>query len=128
MKIVGYEEFIRMPAGTIFAPFTPNFFEEGFEIKVDEGHEYIGQWDDEKHWAFLGTMPLEPWLACDDSMTYGEYDVKLEIYDGDSTDAMHYKMFAVLEPHDVKELINALYWALDGCEANTHHNYKEQEK
>lgn len=40
MRIVDYETFIRMPSGTIFAPWTPCTTLEEPEIKVDHGWEY----------------------------------------------------------------------------------------
>lgn len=110
MKIVNYDEFVRMPAGTVFAPYTPCVFEGNFEIKVDEGR----QWGDK--WTFNGTMCLEPWLGdYFQAFDYGTYETELATYDGDSNDASEHKMFAVLEEHEVKRLINALHWALDGC-------------
>lgn len=62
-------------------------------------------------------MPLEPWFENDDELAfdYGTYETEMCVYDGDSVDASYYKMFAVLEPHEVKRLINALHWALNGC-------------
>lgn len=42
MRIVDYETFIRMPSGTIFAPWTPCTTLEEPEIKVDHGWEYKG--------------------------------------------------------------------------------------
>lgn len=39
MRIVDYETFIRMPSGTIFAPWTPCTTLEEPEIKVDHGWE-----------------------------------------------------------------------------------------
>ena len=35
MRLVGFDEFCRMPAGTIFAPYTPCVLEEELAIKVD---------------------------------------------------------------------------------------------
>ena len=109
MLIVDYDTFIRMPAGTIFAPYTPCVFEERLEIKVDHGCEYNGKW------GFNGTMPLEPWLGDIGPFDFGQWDTTLETYDGDSNDASDYKMFAVLEKHEVERLIDALHWAMDGC-------------
>lgn len=121
MLIVDYETFVRMPAGTIFAPFTPCIFEDRFEIKVDPGYEYTDLFSGKKRWGFNGTMTLEPWLGEEfadqlpDGPVYGKYETELGFYDGSSADASEYKMFAVLEPHEVKRLMNALQWALDGC-------------
>lgn len=114
MKIVTYDEFVRMPAGTIFAPYKPCVFEDRMEIKVDGGGEYI-DWQGKKKWGFIGTMPLEPWLGDMAPMDYGEYEAKWEIYDGDQNDASFYSMFAVLEPQDVDKLISILRWAQGGC-------------
>lgn len=126
MKIVDYETFIRMPAGTIFAPYTPCVYEERFEIKVDGGWGFVDG-NGVKTWMFNGTMPLEPWFDTEDDLahTLGQYDVDFEIYDGDSTDASSYDMFAVLEPNDVKRLIQCLKWALAGCPGDSH-DYTEE--
>lgn len=124
MKIVDYETFIRMPAGTIFAPYTPCVYEERFEIKVDGGEEFR-YGPGFKKWIFNGTMPLEPWLGDALPSTLGQYDVDFEIYDGDNVDASRYDMFAVLEPHDVKRLIQCLQWALAGCPGDSH-DYTEE--
>lgn len=108
MKIVKTEEFIKMPAGTIFAPFAPSVFLDGFEIKVDAGDGN----------SYCGTMPLEPWL---DDFTYyceGQYDVDFEVYDGSSADIVQYDLVAVLEEKDVRNLIGKLEWALNGCKGD----------
>ena len=115
MKIVDYETFIRMPAGTIFAPFTPCVFQNRFEIKVDGGWEDYHPITGKKRWYFNGTMPLEPWNANELFEGCDETEASFEVYDGDSTDASSYKLFCVLQPNDVEKLISALYWALDGC-------------
>lgn len=105
MLIVTKEEFIKMPAGTIFAPWVPCCFDAGFEIKVDAG--------DGEH--YNGTMPLEPWIDCIMPLDPGQYDVDFEIYDGDQNDIYKYKYIAVLEPKDIVNLISKLVWALNGC-------------
>ena len=108
MRIVDYETFIRMPAGTIFAPWTSSVFLDRFQIKVDGGREYEGRY------IFNGTMPLEPdteclYEGCEDE------EAAFSVYDGDSTDASHYKWFCILQPYDVSKLVSALHWALEGC-------------
>lgn len=61
MRIVGYNEFIRLPAGTIFAPYKPCVLEDRLAIKVDRGRDIKGF-----GWCFNGIMPLEPWnVECD---------------------------------------------------------------
>lgn len=118
MKIVDYETFIRMPAGTIFAEFEPYRFKSEWEIKVDHGHEYIDRWDKTKQWGYNGTMQIIPWFnegACYKEFDYGTYETEMFYYDGSSADVIGTKYFAVLEPHEIKMMIRALEWALDGC-------------
>lgn len=117
MKIIDYETFIRMPAGTIFAEFEPYVFSE-WEIKVDHGHEYIDSWAKVKQWGYNGTMQIIPWFKDElppDDHIYGTYETEMFEYDGSSADAYGTKYFAVLEPHEVKMMIRALEWALDRC-------------
>lgn len=103
MLIIPRREFLKMPAGTIFAPWIPNAFAYEFEIKVDGG--------DGEH--YNGTMPLTPWLG--DDIYPGQNDVDFKIYDGDQNDIRDYKWIAVLEEKDVRNLISKLEWALKGC-------------
>ena len=39
MKLVDFKTFNRMPAGTIFAPYTPCVLEDRLAIKTDHGRE-----------------------------------------------------------------------------------------
>lgn len=103
MLIIPRQEFLKMPAGTIFAPWIPNEFADEFEIKVDGG--------DGKR--YCGTMPLVPWL--EDGVSPGRNDIDFEIYDGDQNDICEYAWIAVLEEKDVRNLISKLEWALKGC-------------
>lgn len=113
MKIVDYETFIRMPAGTIFAPWEPCVFKDRFEVKVDGGEAYTN-WEGKTAWCFNGTMPLEPWNTEDMYEGY-EGDAEFEVYDGDQNDAASHKWFCVLEDRDIDKLINVLSWAKLGC-------------
>lgn len=108
MLIVKREEFVRMPAGTIFAPWRPNCFMERFEIKVDSGRP-----DPDYGWLYCGTMPLEPSLEY--FTVIGQNDVDFVVYDGDQNDVAEYDYVAVLERKDVENLIGKLQWALNGC-------------
>lgn len=114
MKIVTYDEFIRMPAGTVFAPYEPCVFKDHFEIKVDKG------WEDGSDYYFNGTMPLEPCpvgneYAWGKMMGPGQVDTEMCIYDGSNADYSKDELFAVLEPHEVRRLIKALLWVYEGC-------------
>lgn len=113
MIIMTPQEFARMPAGTIFAPYTPCVFNDRMEIKVDPGSEWY-----DGTWSYNGTMPLEPWLGDDAPMTFGRYEIGWEIYDGDQNDISDEKMIAVLEPEEVRRLIRILEWSLDGCKGD----------
>lgn len=108
MLIVKREDFLKMSAGTIFAPWTPNCFMGTFEIKVDPGRFYP-----DCGWVYSGTMPLEPWL--DDHICPGHNDVDFQVYDGDQNDVSEYEYIAVLERKDIENLIGKLRWALNGC-------------
>lgn len=115
MKIVGFDDFCRMPAGTIFAPYEPCCLKGTLEIKTDAG------WDDpsDKYCShpFNGVMSLEPWIDGSEGLyNIGDRcDASFEIYDGDNVDYKDYKMFLVFEEADVDRLINALLWAKNGC-------------
>ena len=115
MKIVDFDTFCKMPAGTIFAPFTPMVLEEELAIKVDGGEplRYGKYWE---HY-FNGVMPLEPWLG-DSCSLWGvgyQEDAKFEIYDGSSLDYWAYEMFLVFEEKDIDTMIGILNWAKNGC-------------
>lgn len=127
MRIVTYEEFIRMPAGTIFAPYEPCIFKERLRIKTDTGETYVNPITGEESWTFLGAMPLEPWFDIEDVYpdTYGTYSTEMVIYDDAAVDYMDEKMIAVLEPHEVVHLIEALVWAYYGCKGEL--KYYDQE-
>lgn len=119
MRIVNYHDFCRMPAGTVFAPFTPCVLEEGLAIKVDSGEDVPKGhplYDYCSH-TFNGVMPLRPWLG-DDCGLWGigaQEDASFEIYDGDYNDYHDYKMFLIFEEADIDRMIKALIWAKNGC-------------
>lgn len=121
MLIVDYDTFNRMPAGTIFAPYEPCVFNDRLEIKVDHGHYWNGEW------FYVGTMTLEPDIvdtASNDCFKYGKCETEMCVYDGCSADISNYKMFAVLEKHEIERMIKALKWAMDGCPGELE-DYKE---
>lgn len=118
MKIVDFETFVRLPAGTIFAPYNPCVLEDRLSIKVDEGRDSVEPVDliYGSHW-FNGVMPLEPWLG-DYTCLFQPGDqepASFEIYDGDNNDYRDYKMFLILDTEDVDKLIRVLEWAKCGC-------------
>lgn len=115
MIIMTPQEFARMPAGTIFAPYKPCVFNDRMEIKVDGGHSFP---DAPEEWCYNGTMPIEPQLGDDAPMTLGRYEVGWEIYDGDQNDISDEEMIAVLEPEEVRRMIRILVWSLDGCKGD----------
>lgn len=123
MKIVDFKTFNRMPAGTIFAPYTPCVLEDRLAIKVDHGSEFDP--DICRHdWLFNGVMPLEPWnLDC----VFDEESVKasFEIYDGDTNDYCDYDKFLIFEECDIDRLIQVLLWAKGGCKDEDFHEFDE---
>ena len=89
MRIVDYETFIRMPSGTIFAPWTPCTTLEEPEIKVDHGWEYTDD-SGNARWMFDGTCVVMPRPVECDGFAFGECESEFFYYDGDSTDASEY--------------------------------------
>lgn len=116
MKLVSFDDFCKMPAGTIFAPYEPCVLEEELSIKVDPGTEMPKDYPYYRH-GFNGVMPLRPWLG--DSCTLfsigDREDASFEIYDGCNADYMDYKMFLIFEETDVERFIDAIVWAKNGC-------------
>lgn len=116
MKLVGFEEFCRMPAGTVFAPYEPCILTGELEIKVDPGVEMPPDYKWCRH-NFNGVMPLTPWI----DGTRGPWKIgdsleaSFEVYDGTSVDYMDHKMFLVFDEADIDRMINALIWAKNGC-------------
>lgn len=116
MKLVDFETFVRLPAGTIFAPYKPTCLEDGLAIKVDEGRD----WDKSEGYfdshSFNGVMSLEPWMDENCLFTPGDQEpASFEIYDGDNNDYRDYKMFLIFEEEDVNRLIRVLEWVKGGC-------------
>jgi hypothetical protein len=105
MKLITYQEFCRMPAGTIFAPYEPCVLDDRLSIKVDGG--------DENGW-FNGVMPLEPWNV-EEIWEKGECPVSFETYDGANADYIDYDLILVFDEADVDRMIDILKWAKKGC-------------
>lgn len=114
MRLVTTEEFARMPAGTVFAPFEPYVLKDRLEIKVDGG-ALVTNGRGERFWAYNGTMPLEPWNMEDLNDIGDRADAEYEVCDGDQNDLIDEKMILVLERQDVERMIGVLKWALEGC-------------
>lgn len=116
MRLIGFEEFCRMPAGTVFAPYEPCALREDLAIKVDAGRDMPPDYKWYRH-TFNGVMPLHPWI----DGTLGpwgigdELEASFEVYDGDTNDYCDYEMFLVFDEADIDRMINALVWAKNGC-------------
>ena len=119
MHLVDFETFNKLPAGTIFAPYTPCALEERLAIKTDTGEEYKNY-----GWLFNGVMPLEPWNL--DSF-YGDETIRatFEIYDGDTNDYRDYKQFLIFDECDIDRLIKVLQWAKAGCPDELYDGFDE---
>lgn len=129
MKLVDFETFNRMPAGTIFAPYTPCVLEERLAIKVDHGREatipLASLFPSYEGWHFNGVMPLEPWNI---DFPYWDGDsvkATFEIYDGDTNDYRDYKQFLIFEECDIDRLIQVLLWAKGGCKDGDYKGFDE---
>ena len=120
MKIVGFDEFCRMPAGTVFAPYEHCILAEELSIKVDPGEEMPPDYKWCRH-SFNGVMPLRPWLGGAEDKLWNIGDTcpaSFEIYDGSSVDYMEYKMFLIFDEADIDRMINVMLWAKNGCEGD----------
>lgn len=117
MKIVDHETFIRMPAGTIFAPWEPCVMKDGPEIKIDHGRELLIEsgGHPKKIWSFNGTCPIIPQPIEGEGFDFGEVESEFWYYDGDSVDASDYEMFLIFEEKDIDNMIKVLQWAKCGC-------------
>lgn len=120
MRLVDFEEFCRMPAGTIFAPYEPCALVDSLAVKVGEGidmsldHEWCGH-------TFVGVMPLEPWNIGPSGSLLEVGDAEeavFRVYDGSSTDYMEYDMFLVFDEYDIDKMIDVLKWAKGGCKGD----------
>ncbi len=107
-----FKTFNRMPAGTIFAPYTPCTLEDSLSIKTSKGWEI--NYPQYGNWMFNGVMPLEPTNL--DSI-FDEKSVKasFKTYDGDSNDYCDCDKFLIFEKCDIDRLIQVLLWAKGGC-------------
>ncbi|MDD3040058.1 hypothetical protein [Bacteroides sp.] len=104
MKIVATEEFVRMPAGTIFTPCDAyGNPKDDYEIKVD-----AGETDEKGVHHYNGTLPVFPLATAPGHFEFFSYD-------GDSNDARGYEYFAVLEDADIDNVILLLQWAKGHC-------------
>ena len=67
MKKVSKEEFIRMPAGTLYSiPSTDSNIDSCLMIKMDTGISYVNPYDGKTQWGFLGTLQLNPDVPFDE--------------------------------------------------------------
>lgn len=106
MLIVNYKDFVKMPAGTVYATYSPCILGE-LHIKTDEGHARADGW------YFNGAMPLLPYV---EAFQTGEpHENNIAIYDTDSTDYDETDFFAIFQPRDIERMIAQLRWALDDC-------------
>lgn len=116
MKIVDFGTFVRLPAGTVFAPFRPAN-NKPFEIKVDEGCDLYTPSGEDVH-VFNGVVSLEPWIEteyCSLFESYYHESASFKIRDCDNNYYKEYKLFLILEKEDVQRLIKVLQWANRGC-------------
>ena len=119
MRLVGYEEFCRMPAGTVFAPYEPCVLKGDLAIKVDGGGESEWSWTMmDTRYYFNGVMPLVPDMGPDHLLfEVGERcDASFITCDTTNFDYDENDKFLVFEEGDIDRMINALLWAKSGCE------------
>ena len=131
MEIVDFKTFVRLPAGTIFAPYTPCCLTGEIEIKIDKGRPYFSPYVPERH-IFNGTMTLSPWIGNSDHYPlFGPGDkapASFEVYDGSNVDYKDHKMFLIFDEKDIDRLIEVLKWAKNGCKGDNPGEYRGDEE
>ena len=116
MKLVGFETFSRMPAGTIFAPYRPCCILDYLAIKADDSTLRNGN-DPRMRNFFEHVIPLVP------SFKYAENfnkigdttPIRFEDCHNNNFDYMDYDMFLILEESDINAMIRMLAWAKGVC-------------
>lgn len=116
MKLVDFEEFSRMPAGTIFAPYRPCCILEYFAIKSADSTLRKGK-DPKLSHFFEHVIPLTPSFkhvkkfdAVGDTKR-----IWFEDCHNNNFDYKDYSTILVLEEDDIDALIDMLEWAKGGC-------------
>lgn len=116
MKLVDFETFSRMPAGTIFAPYCPCCILEYFAIKSTDSKLRNGK-DPKLTHFFEHVIPLMPSFkyvkkfdAVGDSQRIWFEDSHCNNFD-----YKDYDMILVLEENDTDAMIDMLEWAKGGC-------------
>ena len=111
MKIVDYNEFVRLPAGTVFCPYEPCFFHSPLQIKTDTG------WQSGTKYLFNGTISLEPSFSDQENLAFcvGRYEIGFPVCDTSSIDFDENSLFAILDKEEIENLIDLLKWELKGC-------------
>lgn len=116
MKLVDFETFSRMPAGTIFAPYRPCCIFEYFAIKSDNGFLRLGNDPKTSHF-FEHVIPLVP--SFKDTKNFNKVGdtmpIRFEDCHNNNFDYMDYDMFLILEEIDINAMIRMLIWAKGGC-------------
>lgn len=109
VRIVNYDDFVRLPIGTVFCPYEPCIFHSPLQIKTDTG------WQSGTKYLFNGTISLEPSFSDQENLAFdvGRYEVNFPVMDTSSVDFDENGLFAILEKSEIKELINILQSALD---------------
>lgn len=117
MKLVDFETFSRMPAGTIFAPYRPCCILEYLAIKSDEGRLRQGK-DPKLKYFFEKVMPLTPSFKHTEKFNIigDTMPARFEECSNNNFDYIDYELFVVLEDNDIDRLIDILKWAQGGCD------------
>lgn len=112
MKIVGLQEFLALPQGTVFSKFKPQVFQFP-EIKLQRSGEID-----------FCTFNLDHWPVCDDSGEHHEILCRMEEdptfehpldFDVTTRDGLYEEkqLFAIWADADVENFIKRLQWSLE---------------
>lgn len=113
MNIVSKQELGLQPSGTVFMLYDPDFTDGQIHIKTDSGGiDYQKAPCNRVYWN--GEMKLTPfWKTVDDS---SERFCNWSTIDTSSHDYNDNQKFIIFSKTEVHQMINALMWALSGCE------------
>ena len=105
MNIVNKQELGKLPNGTVFAQYTPMILYNN--IRILTGSSNNGSWN--------GELCLFPFI--DDKLEGGNcLECNWSTVDNTASDYDEDQLFAVFDKPEVQQMINALTWALTGCE------------
>lgn len=111
MVIMNKKELSKCPNGTVFMLYRPQILDD--EIHILTGQDDYYKPKNKVFWN--GELSLTPSMDYEDVMGYPNIMTQWMTTDNSSTDYDDDQLFAVFCKTEVQQMINALIWALNGC-------------